>query len=743
MPSIQALTATIFSLAQLLVTIQLVRRRKLREEHALLWLATSIIIFFLSVSPSVVRFLVNLFAVTYAPTLILALGLLFALVISLSHSVIITSLVDHNRDLAQTNAILEWRFRQLEKQIAAVTGAAPLASVAAFSSSNGAFHPVENENHLPAGEPPRDYVTSPSTVPDQSTPPALLPTAAVTATSTSERPRRVLVIGLDGATFDLIEPWVADGDLPALGQLMREGSFGRLRSVVPPMTAPAWTSFGTGTNPGKHGLYDWIARKAGTYRFLPVTAIDCHVPTIYRLLSDVGRRVLALNVPMTYPPLPVNGLVVSGLPAPSTKVTISYPPTLYQEIVDAIGDYVLYPDPGQAYSDAGVDAFLKRLYKAGDLRIKAFDYLQSKEKWDFAMMVFNGTDTVSHAMWKYMDPTHPLHEASKRAKYGNAIHDYYRFVDAYLGRVIETLDDDTTLVIMSDHGFGPFHKFIHVNNWLIKNGFMRLHFGIRSQVKSTLFNLGFSPMNVYDKLMALGFGALKREVVRGQGEGLLKTFFLSFDDVDWSRTRAYSLGNIGQINLNVKGREPFGCVEPGDEYNRVREEIIAQIAKLRDPQTGEEVVESIFRREEIYSGDQLERAADIIFIPRRLEYFGFGEYEFGSHKIIEPMKRGISGTHRMDGIFLAYGKAIRTGLRLSDANIVDLAPTIMHLMGESVPDHMDGRVLSEIFSDNFQFGEVIRQRSDWTGASGDADSQFTDEEAELLSERLRNLGYVG
>jgi predicted AlkP superfamily phosphohydrolase/phosphomutase len=244
-------------------------------------------------------------------------------------------------------------------------------------------------------------------------------------------------------------------------------------------------------------------------------------------------------------------------------------------------------------------------------------------------------------------------------------------------------------------------------------------------------------------MMALGFGALKREVVRGQGEGLLKTFFLSFDDVDWSRTRAYSLGNIGQINLNVKGREPFGCVEPGEEYNRVREEIIAEIAKLRDPETGEEVVETIYRREEIYSGDQLERAADIIFIPRRLEYFGFGEYEFGSHKIIEPMKRGISGTHRMEGIFLAYGKAIRAGLRLSDAQIVDLAPTIMHLMGESVPDHMDGRVLSEILSDAFQFGEVTRQRSEWNGVSGDSDSQFTDEEAELLSERLRNLGYVG
>ena len=213
--------------------------------------------------------------------------------------------------------------------------------------------------------------------------------------------------------------------------------------------------------------------------------------------------------------------------------------------------------------------------------------------------------------------------------------------------------------------------------------------------------------------------------------------------MDWSRTRAYSLGNIGQVNLNVKGREPFGCVEPGAEYDRVREEIIAELAQMKDPQTGESVVESIYRREEIYSGEQLERAADIIFIPRRLEYFGFGEYEFGSHKIIEPMKRGISGTHRMEGIFLAYGKAIRPGLRLSDPQIVDLAPTIMHLMGEAVPDHMDGRVLGEILSDDFQFGDVMHDQSAWNGVSSDSDPQFTDEEAELLGERLRNLGYVG
>ncbi|OUC06751.1 hypothetical protein RY27_19095, partial [Litorilinea aerophila] len=195
-----------------------------------------------------------------------------------------------------------------------------------------------------------------------------------------------------------IKPWAEAGDLPTLARLMREGAHGTLHSTIPPMTGPAWTTFATGVNPGKHRLYDWIAREADSYRFLPVTALDCTAPTLYTLLSQAGRRVCALNIPMTYPPTPVNGVMVSGMPAPSTRVRFTYPEGLYQEILEAVGDYILYPDPGQAYSDSGVDAFLERLYRTTDLRVRTFNYLRSREAWDFAMVVFNGTDTASHAL---------------------------------------------------------------------------------------------------------------------------------------------------------------------------------------------------------------------------------------------------------------------------------------------------------------------------------------------------------
>lgn len=559
----------------------------------------------------------------------------------------------------------------------------------------------------------------------------------------SAAPGRILVIGLDGATFDLIKPWAAAGYLPTLSRLMRDGAYGTLQSTLPPMTAPAWTSFATGTNPGKHGLYDWVAREPDSYRFTPVTAVDGQAPTLYTLLSGAGRRVCTLNIPMTYPPLPVAGVMVSGLPAPTVQSGITYPPELYQEILQAVGDYMLYPDPGQAYSNSGITAFLERLYRCTDLRAQTFAYLRQREPWDFAMLVFNGTDTICHALWKYMDRNHPLHDPRTFAKFGSAIRDYYHYVDGHLANIVETLDDDTTLIIMSDHGFGPFHKFIHVNNWLIQEGLMHLKPGLRSRLKGALFRRGFSPMNVYNILMQFGFGALKREVVRGQGQGLLKTLFLSFEDIDWPRTEAYSLGNIGQIRINLVGREPFGCVQPGAAYERVRERVVARLAELRDPETGEAVVETIYRREEIYNGPQLTHAPDIVFIPKRLEYFGFGEYEFGSHKIIEAMQRGISGTHRLNGIFLAYGTPIQPGVEIETARIIDLAPTILYLLGVPIPDHMDGCILHEAIDPAFKPVPTSRLSQPWPAAPESSQDGLTPEERELLTERLRNLGYVG
>ncbi|MBK6430499.1 alkaline phosphatase family protein [Candidatus Amarolinea dominans] len=553
---------------------------------------------------------------------------------------------------------------------------------------------------------------------------------------------RCFVIGLDGATFDLILPWVAQGKLPAMAQVLARGAWGQLRSTVPPMTGPAWTTFATGANPARHSIYDWVYREPGTYNFVPATAANRRLPSLWSLLGAAGRRVAVVNVPMTFPPEPVNGLLISGLPTPSKQVTFTHPPELAQEIERITGNYILYPDPGQAYSDAGVDAFLARLYQTTETRIKLVENLRGREAWDFFMVVFNGTDTVQHAMWKFMSPAHPLHDPAKAAKYGDAILTFYQFLDRWLATQIASLPPDTVLMLMSDHGFGPFHKFIHVNNWLREQGFLAIKPAWRARLKYAAFRAGFSPMAVYDLLMRLGLGSLKREVVRGQGQGLLRTLFLSFDDVDWPATRAYSLGNIGQIRLNVTGREPQGCVAPGREYEQVREEIMARLRLLTDPSTGEAVVDEIYPREELYRGPYLEDAPDIVFLPKRLEYFGFGEYEFGSHRVIEAMRRGISGTHRMNGIFAALGEPVQPGVEISGATLADLAPTILHLLGQPIPAAMDGRVLIQALRGPLaaQTPQVVD-----TPAPVSTTGAFTlsAEDEAAISERLRGLGYVG
>jgi predicted AlkP superfamily phosphohydrolase/phosphomutase len=546
---------------------------------------------------------------------------------------------------------------------------------------------------------------------------------------------RVWVIGLDGATFDLIKPWVEAGYLPTFKRLLREGSWGDVRSTIPPITGPAWISFMTGTNPGKHGVFDFTYRKPGTYDFPPVTGENRRQPSLWRILGEAGKRVLVLNVPMTYPPEHINGMLVSGMPATNL---ITYPDDLAKKIKEMIPDYVVYPDPGTAYSDQGINVFLDRLDKSIRGGLKMWHEMLKWETWDFAMILFNATDVVQHAMWKFMSPDHPQFDPKKAKVYGDSILNVYKAFDTALAEIMSEVDDETVLWVMSDHGFGPFHQFIHVNTWLIQQGLMKLRSHPLTQFKHFMFRMGFSPMPVYNLLMRLGFGKFKREVVRGRSQKL-RLVFLSFDDVDWSKTVAYSLGNIGQIRINLRGREPQGCVEPGEEYEHVVSDVIERLSKLIDPKNSETVVEKIFRRSEVYSGDATEDGPDILFLPRRLEYFGFGEYEFGDHRVIVPVDRGISGTHRMNGIGIAWGKPIRSG-SLQDARLEDLAPTILHLMGQSIPAHMDGRPMLEVLNEKADLSAPIISPA-WEQDSGSTKGLNEDEER-TIRQRLKDLGYV-
>jgi len=214
---------------------------------------------------------------------------------------------------------------------------------------------------------------------------------------------------------------------------------------------------------------------------------------------------------------------------------------------------------------------------------------------------------------------------------------------------------------------------------------------------------------------------------------------LSFSDVDWQRTKAYSLGHVGQIYINLKGREKFGIVNRGNEYETIRDEIIDKLKKLRDPETGELVVDKVMKKEELYKGQYLERAPDLFVFSRNSEYDAFALMAQNTEIFCDHFK-GQSGNHRLHGIFAANGPSIRSGIQIEGAGIIDIAPTLLYLMGLPIPDDLDGKVLKDIFQPSFlkkmppRF-EKARQMEKKKGKS--------EGDEEEIKERLRELGYLG
>ena len=545
---------------------------------------------------------------------------------------------------------------------------------------------------------------------------------------------KVFCIGLDGATFDLIQPFIAQGKLPTFKKLMERGAWSELRSTVPPVTASAWSSFMTGKNPGAHGLYDFMQRRANSYDLAPVSARDRDGKAIWDLMGDAGKRVIVMNVPVTWLPQPVNGLLITGMLTPRNAENYTYPKELAEELRREIGDYIVYSD--EVYSKGRGETFLNALKYSATQRVRAADYLLQKYPADFFMLVFPETDTVSHGLWSAYDPTHHDHNPAEAEKLRDGILEIYEHIDGLLERLITNHQSPISILLMSDHGHGPVRNFLYVNNFLAQRGYLKFKSNLASQLKRAAFQLGLTPRFAYNLLLAIGLGKLRRTLdKRRGGRGLLKRFFLSFGDVDWSRTRAYSIGYIGEVHINLRGREPQGIVSPGEEYEHVRDVVITSLRELTLPD-GAPLVEHIWKKEEIYHGAHLANAPDILFLPRNLETIAFGDFEFGSNKVIEK-SFGVSSSHRMNGIFVASGAGIKNAGEFSGAQLIDLAPTILHLMGLPVPTDMDGRVVTEALAD----ARAVEYGGTSAGNAVTRDGYSEEEEKEVI-ERLADLGYI-
>ncbi|MHB8567561.1 MAG: alkaline phosphatase family protein [Nitrososphaerales archaeon] len=507
---------------------------------------------------------------------------------------------------------------------------------------------------------------------------------------------KVIVVGLDGATFDIMKPMFAQGRLRNFKELMENGTSGTLTSTILPLSATAWNSFATGKNAGKHGIYDFSKRVQGTYTHRPTTALDRGTRTIWDYASSLGKKCCIVNVPLTYPTEKVNGIMISGFPYPESRQDYAIPREILSEIREKLGVTSLHK-PSPHFLKSGderklVDEMLAITKRQTDV----LNYLLVKDKWDMFVTVFDATDVISHFFWQYIDPKNPKYDAKKAAEFGPLFYDVYESIDLAFGEMRKNISSDDQVFVISDHGFGPVYYAVYVNNWLIDNNYLRLGKSTGTTLRKFLFRLGITSDFLFRTAKALRVVGPRTFTYSKKSRmlGLANTFSLSLEDIAWDETLVYSYGNYGQLFLNVRGREPNGKVEAGEEYNRLVAELVVKLKELKDPKTGKILFDIIYTKDQIYSGKFYDAAPDIIFFDSTMTYRAHRLFEFGSRKMIAPDPI-YSGSHRMDGIFVAGGRDIAKGNL--DANLIDLAPTILHLLGLPLIPDMDGKVLTGLF----------------------------------------------
>lgn len=557
--------------------------------------------------------------------------------------------------------------------------------------------------------------------------------------------KRVIVIGLDGGSFCILDPLIKNGRMPNLKKLIDEGVRGDLQTVIPPITPAAWTTFMTGKNPGKHGVLEFLVKDGAGES--PVNSRLRRGKSLWRIVSDSGKRVVSLSIPITYPPEKINGLMISDFMTPKGVKDYGYPPELLAEIERRLGPYRLHIS--EVYSRNRIEQFFEDIEEEVRFKFKAARFIAGAEgelplQFDLFALHIHGADRIQHELWHIIDPAHPMHDKKEALAYEDRFYRFYESLDAELGRFLDMLRPDDTVFVISDHGFGPAYYFMNFNVWLMEKGYLSLRLNLWTKIKKAVFDLGLTPKNIYRMLMFLGMAKLRETIGMTARVGFFNLaghFMLSFRDVDWPRTAAYSKGYYGQIFINLKGREPHGTVAPED-YEKTRDKIVAELKEIVDPRTGKRITWQIYRPEQLYRGPYLKYAPDVTFLPEDMTYKAIGMTDFPSNRFIEPVYAN-SGDHRMNGIFIGKGPSLKRGDELSNAWIGDMTPTILYALGLPVPNDMDGKTLTAIFTAEFlnanplTFSEASPDETPL-----DPDSGYSDEEKESIKRKLKDMGYI-
>lgn len=567
---------------------------------------------------------------------------------------------------------------------------------------------------------------------------------------------KVVIIGLDGATFSLVMPWIKEGKLPVLTKLIKEGAWGSLKSTIPINSAAAWSSFITGKNPGKHGIFDFRYHDGKSYDIRFINSSCRRGKSLWKILCEQGKKVGVFNVPITYPPEEVDGFMISGLTAPEVNEKIFYPQELFKEIVSKVGMFTIKPFARDHIRLNRFDRIFEEMDSVVDQHFKVAKYLFHNKAWDFFCMVFGTTDHVQHFFWQHMDPNHPFHNPSRGALYGESIFKIYKKIDECVGSFLEKLDDNTTVIILSDHGAGANgNKALYLNNWLAQEGFLtykdnpKVHNGKLDILKNiVLFAKKHIPRKYKNKLRSVTWLKSRVETVYWDVR------------IDWSRTKAFSDDNDGLIWINLKGRESEGTVNDGKEYEDLRNKIIERALDFTDPESGEKIFSEALRKKDIYYGDAIDLAPDIILVQNERQYmYPYRNSNLSRYKLpIETitLEQTINNpvqtaSHRIDGVLIIKGSPVQDGKNITNARIIDIAPTVLYLMGATVPEDMDGRVITEAINPDYLNSNPISYSSPTLPVNGEGKGEelpvsqqavYNKDEEKQIEETLRSLGYI-
>jgi predicted AlkP superfamily phosphohydrolase/phosphomutase len=462
-----------------------------------------------------------------------------------------------------------------------------------------------------------------------------------------KRARHVLVIGLDCAAPELIFEQF-HRDLPTLAALMRQGTWGELDSSIPCITVPAWSSMMSSRDPGVLGVYGFRNRADRSYdALITADASAVRVPRLWDVLGDAGKQSIVVGVPQTYPLRPLRGEMIGCFLTPGIESAFAYPAMLKQEVLNVAPNYLFDMRDFRTDDKARLH---QSLLDMTEVQLKVVRHLLTRHEWEFFMYVNIGVDRVHHGFWRYHDPLHRLHEPGSR--FAHAIRDYYKLIDEQIKALITAAGDDALVLIVSDHGVKRMDGGICVNEWLWRNGWLKL----------------------------------KTAPAEGQIISIEKA------DVDWTATRAWASGGYyGRIFLNVQGREPQGVIAPA-AYEQVRDELAAALRAIPDP-NGNPLQTQVFKPEAIYQAVN-GVPPDLMVYFGDLHWRAVGGLGYATPYTLENDTGPDDANHAQNGMFILYDPQSKGRGRIDGHQLMDVAPTLLKRMGVKVPHEMQGRTIA-------------------------------------------------